>query len=158
MGMGALGKGPYWSRFGWDYSVILRARNFSPRPESRFPRLPGAILVALLLSAVPLFNGDCPGFLEKHLLFSLAWLACGISTTSWLLVALSFRRGTDADRTARIEEFMSDSAAPVPAPVAGLERPPISLGLWNCFNIALFAVLIIVVALTVSGRPILRGG
>ena len=153
--LGATGDGPHWSRFGWDVCVILRARNYSPQPESRFPLLPGGVLVALLLSAVPLLGSeDCRGFLDRHLLFSLALLACGISTAAWLVAALGFRQVADAERRARIEQFLSDSAAPSPVRA---ERSPIWLGVWNGFNVALFVVLMVVVILSLGDHPILRG-
>jgi hypothetical protein len=148
--MGRVGSGrPHWSRFGWDVSVILRARHFSPQPENRFPRLPGAVLLALLLSSVPLLNGDCPGFLGRHVLFSIGFLACGVSIGAWLMTALAFQRDSDAQRTEDIEQFLSDSAAPVPPPVPGF--PPMWLRAWNWLNVGLFCALMASTVLLLTG-------
>ena len=141
--IGNIGDGrPHWSRFGWDFSVILRARHFSPHPENTFPLLPGAVFLAVLLSAITLIDGDCPGFIGKHLLLFAGFVTCGVSTAAWLITAVAFERDSDAHRAEDIEQFLSDSDAPVPSRRPGLNHPPMWLRGWNWLNVSLFFGLI----------------
>lgn len=152
IGLRGIGNGrPGWSRFGWDFSVILRARQFSPQPESRFPLLPGAILVAMVLATIPLINGDCPSFIDKHVLLFAGFLACGASTGAWLLSALAFEQNSDAQRMEDIEQFLSDAAAPVPSRVPGVSDPPMWLKAWNRLNVGLFFGLMTSIVLMLVG-------
>jgi hypothetical protein len=63
------GKGLHYSPYWFEFSLtIFGGRAFSPRPEPRrLPRLPKAILMALLSSAIYLviFRRNCAGFLGE---------------------------------------------------------------------------------------------
>jgi len=145
--------GLYWSRFGWDISVVLRARFFTPRPKEYFPALPGAIFVGLLLSSASFFDGDCPELLTRHWAVSAGLILGLISAGAWILMAVVFKDKTDAQGTADIEEFLSDPEAPVPASVPSLEHPPMWLKLWNRLNLVGFFVLISVIVLLTLAKP-----
>jgi hypothetical protein len=56
--------------------------------------------------------------------------------------ASAFRQKAEAERAAQIDQFLSNSAAPVPP---GAEQAPIMLTLWNHSKVALFAALMTVV-------------
>ena len=134
--------GPYWGMR--NVNPVLAARYYSERPANR-GRLPGfarGIFLAVVFSGIPFVKGWCPGFLRQHLPFAICLLGCGFSSGAWLLVASVLRQNIDSERTARIEQFISDPAAQVPARVVDLDTPPRWLRLWNWSNIALFVLLI----------------
>ncbi len=141
----------YYSRYGFEFSTsILRGRVFEPRsPPRGLPALPQAVLSSLLSAAaifVLLFGRNGLGFLNDRLLFSIAWLACASSTIAWLMKASVFYREAEAQRSAQLQEFLSNAVAPVPM---SAEKPPNTLTLWNRANVALFATLMLVVVVQV---------
>jgi hypothetical protein len=142
----------HWSRYGFEFSrSILGGRAFSPKPEPRrLPLLPKAILIALCSTAVIvlLLQNDCPDFFDRHWLFSITWLICGSSVTVWLTKSSVFQRKASEDRDARVEKFLS---SPAPTITARAEKLPIVLALWNLCNVTFFAILMLIVAVSMRG-------
>jgi hypothetical protein len=124
-----------------NVNAVLVARYYSERPE---PRRSGShfargMFLAAVLPFVAFLKGWCPGFAGQHALFVAGLVACAISTDLWLLVALIFRQSVKGERAARIDQFVSDSTATVPAPVA--DKLPLWLSVWKWGNTALFVLL-----------------
>jgi hypothetical protein len=141
-------KDSYYSRYGFEFSLsILGGRAFEPRPKpTLLPLLPKAILMSLLSSIAIFFlllRSNCPQFLDDHWLFSVLWVVCALSTSVWLRKASTFQEKAQAAESLRVEEFLSNSAAPVPS---GPERIPMTLALWNYSNITLFGGLVLAAA------------
>jgi len=135
-------------------SAVIAARYYSERRERHtpLPWFPRGMFFSVLLSWVPILKGWCRGLLAEHFLFAVGLVGCAVSTGAWLLVASFFQRSVDAVRAARIEEFVSDPLASVPAPVRGMDAPPLWLRIWNWLNVAVFALLMgqIVIPLLIS--------
>jgi hypothetical protein len=132
---------------------VEAARYYADRPEARSPssHFPRGIFFAIVFGAIPLVKGWCPGFLGRHPLFAAGGLFCAISTAAWLIVAFLFRQSLESQRRARIEEFMADSSAAVPAPV-GLNILPLWLRVWSWGNTT---VLLLLVAVLLRGVLVL---
>jgi hypothetical protein len=124
----------------------LAGRAYSPEPEPpRLPLLPKAVMVAFVcLAAFTIFvlltsSKLCSGFVGQHLLFFLGWVVCGMSTAAWLMKAFQFQTLAEREKKDRLEEFFTDSSAPVPERI---QKPPL-LSVWNYSNLALFSLLMI---------------
>lgn len=152
-------QGGHYSGYGFEFSAsILAGRAYSPKPEPpRLPLLPKAVLVAFIsfasFTVFVLLNSPklCSGFVAQHLLFFLGWFVCGTSTTTWLIKASEFQRLAERETKTRLEEFLTDSSAPVPKRI---HRPRL-LTLWNYSNLALFSFVMI--ANTVSALSVRSG-
>lgn len=59
------------------------------------------------------------------------------------MLAASVQRSAEAERAARIEEFIADAEAPVPARVPGLEAAPRWFRMWNWLNFSGFFLLML---------------
>jgi hypothetical protein len=123
------------------WNTVMAAQYPRTEPKSRLPTLPRAIFLSLLFAAFPFLKGSCPGFLSHHLLFTLVSICCVFSTGAWLLVAWTVQNSAEDDRAARIEQFMADAKAAVPAPAAGMDAPPTWLTMWKWSNFAMFLLL-----------------
>lgn len=137
-----------------EVSSTIAARYYSnrPQPASSLPKLPRCIFFAMSLSLVPLLRKECPGFISQHLLFFTGTVMSVLSTGGWLLVASILRQAIDNQRKTRINEFIADSTAPVPAPVPGLDSYS-WLKIWNWTNTAYFILLLIVLAMNIFLLP-----
>jgi hypothetical protein len=145
---GIAGRMGFYGRRG-SINAVLEARYYGSRPErvqSTSAMLRGVFL-ACLFSWVPFVGGWCPGFLENHPLLIVGLFCCCMSTGMWLLVRGAFQRRVESERTARIEQFVSDPAAPVPAAVS--DAGPQWLRIWRWANVLLFGVLMIEPVLSV---------
>ena len=123
------------------WNTVMAARVASARPYSRLPAWPHGILGASVFSVIQLARSACRGFLALHLLFASAMVACALSTAFWLLLAASMQKSAHQERAARIEAFIADASAPVPARVPGLESAPPWFRAWNWINLAVFFLL-----------------
>ena len=122
-------------------NAVIAARLFAN--EHRRPRLPANPRGVLAGSVLVLWVGwrmNCTAVPNPHLLFTAALVACAISTGLWLMMASSVSDAVERERHARIEAFLDDPEAPVPAPVPGLESMPAWFVLWNRMNISAFGL------------------
>lgn len=135
LGVSDNGSGHY-SKYGFEFSAsILAGRAYLPKPKPpRLPLIPKAVLLAFAAFTVLVLLPSpklCSGFVAQHLVFSFGWLICGISTATWLMKASEFQGRAERERKAQLEEFLTESSAPVPNPV---QKPPLTLSLWNYSN------------------------
>lgn len=139
----------YYSRYGFEFGIsILGGRAFSPQNKPRgLLLIPKATLAATLCALiVPVWStADTAGLVHEHWLFLLLWLACALSITLWLVNMSAFLREANSERTAQIDEFLSDSSALVPS---GPPKPPTGTIVWNYFNHGLYLALMLVAALS----------
>ena len=100
---------------------------------------------------------NCTSAPSPHWLFAISLVACAISTSLWLMMASSVSDAAEQERHARIEAFIDDPEAPVPAPVPGLESMPAWFVLWNRVNIGVFCIamgwLVVVMLRLASASP-----
>jgi hypothetical protein len=137
-----------------EVSSVVAARYYSSRPQSisSLPRLPCGMFFAMLFSIAPVLRNGCQGFAGQHMLFLIGLGLSALSTGSWLLIASALQRGISNQRRMRIDEFISDSTAPVPAPVPGLDSYS-WLKIWNWMNTACFILLILALARNILLLP-----
>ena len=157
LGLSNNGRGHY-SRYGFEFSAsILAGRAYSPKPEPpHLPLLPKAVLVAFAAFTVLVLLPSpslCSGFVTQHVVFSLGWLICGISTATWLVKASEFQRQAERQKKAQLEEFLTESSAPIPTPV---QKQPLTLSLWNYSNLALFGILMAAATVSTIAIPSAR--
>jgi hypothetical protein len=128
---------------GSEVGSVVAARYYSSRPPSTssLPRLPRAMFFATLFSIMPLLRNGCQGFASQHILFIVGVGLSALSTGSWLLIASALQSGISSERRMRIDEFVADSTAPVPAPVPGLDSYS-WLKVWNWTNTTCFVLLL----------------
>jgi hypothetical protein len=136
-----LGLSNSFGSFSGRWNTVMAARVASARPKSHLPAWSRGILIASLFSVIQLARSACRGFLALHLLFAAGIVACVLSTGLWLLLAASIQASVERERAARIEAFLADASALVPARVPGLESAPSWFRAWNWINLAFFFLL-----------------
>jgi hypothetical protein len=129
-----------YHRYG-SVNAVIEARYYSEHPPQApsSPAIPRGMLFAILLSVYAILRNECPGFLPQHLPYFCGLVACGVSVGWWLLLDFNFAQSVKQQRKIRIDAFMADPNAPVPAQVTNPAPPWMST--WNLLNIVLFVLL-----------------
>ena len=119
-------------------ATVEYARYYANHPEHRTtsPGLPRGVFFAELFTIFGLFKGWCPEVFVKHQFFVFALFAGGISSMLWLMLNYQRQSTIDAERQARINQFISDANAKAPPPVPDIV--PQWFRIWNAANIAFF--------------------
>jgi hypothetical protein len=124
-------------------ATVDYARYYADHPE-RFreisPGFPRGIVFAESFTLYGLLRGWCSGCLLKHQFFGLSLFAGVISSAAWLLLNYRRQSSIDAERHARIDQFMSDPNAEAPPPVPDV--PPQWFRVWHAANVTLFFALL----------------
>ena len=122
-------------------ATVDYARYYADHPE-RFreisPGLPRGIFFAESFILYGLFRAWRAGSFEHHV-FALLLLAGAISSAAWLCVDYQWQSDIDAERNARIDQYMSDANAEVPPPVPDVR--PQWFRIWHGANVFLFFAL-----------------
>jgi len=123
-------------------ATVEYARYYADHAE-RFreisPGLPRGIVFAEAFTIYGMSRGWCAGGFIEHQFFAVALFAGAISSAAWLLLDYRRQSNIDAERKARIDQYMSDANAEVPPPV--LDVAPQWFRIWHAANIGFFVLL-----------------
>jgi hypothetical protein len=133
--------GGYTSPYTARQNAVIAARLAGNEPpRTHLPGGPRGVLSGSVLVLLVGWRLNCTGTPHPYWLFGTTLVVCAISSGLWLMMAASVSNAAEQERHARIEAFIADPDAPVPAPVRGLESMPAWFGVWNRVNIGVFAL------------------